>query len=540
MSSHQNSEDVDPTTAGHAQTGNSSGSPAPSSMPQTSPAAQRSQPQPNSSAEKDDDDVRSDARSDSVARQLAVEEHEEHLGEQVRIERHAQDRETAWRRRAQTASPNPQPQQTTSQPPPLIIGAPLGRNLTAIEAATRLVSQWEAIHESTLQSTPEAASPILEELTQARNQLAALTAQQQQPASSSSLSAFSLEEETQDPIATPLNSLEAHKSAAIASRIEFLAESLEDSHFPPERANIAAAVSLYRAARIPYSANWALLYAGHLVDFAPTYASFTADRAARLDRYARLHGEGWLWIEPPLAREPGGPTFFSARRGTFLPENDTSYDMGHYSVTMSFRRMKNLVYRGGPGADVSPKRKHDRLARSSDDDDDGEGIIKSPETWPAYFSDDEDPDASDTSPGLHPSSSSSSSSSAHRAGIEPGARLRASRPSRHPRMARDRDAPTLHFRLLLDSGATLPLIYDRDARALGIRRDTYAAVSRIRLEISSDLDRTPTLTPSRSLGYMSVPPVNVCLPEVLSLYTAWVFSGVEAVTGGYWSIDSCS
>ncbi|KAK1990642.1 hypothetical protein LX36DRAFT_620438, partial [Colletotrichum falcatum] len=456
MSYRQDSRDIDPTVAGHGQRRNSSGGPVPGS-PETSPTAQPLQPQPSSPAptEQDDEGLGSDASSDSVSRQLAIEERDEHLREQVRIEVDAQERESAWRRRLRTESPSPQPQQTP-QPPPLIIGAPLGKNLTAVEAATRLVSQWEAIHESVLQSTPEAASPILEELTQARDQLAALAAAQQQRASSS-LPALPLEGETQDPIATPLNSLDAHKTAAIASRVELLTESLEDSDFPPERANIAAAVSLYRAGRIPYSASWALIYAGHLVDFAPTYASFTADRADRLDRYARLHGEGWLWIEPPLAREPGGPTFFSARRGTFLPENDTSYDMGHYSVTMSFRRMKNLVYRGGaPAADPSSgKRKHDRLSRDSDDDDDDEGIVKAGEGWPAYFSDEEGPGAS-----------------------SPSSALRASRPSRHPRMTRDHAAPTLHFRLLLDSGATLPLIYDRDARALGIRRAAYAAVSR--------------------------------------------------------------
>ncbi|KAK2010386.1 hypothetical protein LZ32DRAFT_511649, partial [Colletotrichum eremochloae] len=459
MTYNQNSRDTDPTIAGHDQTGNSPGGHAASSVPETPPSPQPSQPHPGfpAPAEEDDDGSRSDASSDAAARQLAIEEHEEHLREQVRIELDAQDRESAWRRRLQTESSNPQLQQTPSLPPPLIIGAPLGRNLTAIEAATRLVSQWEAIHESTLQSTPDAASPILEELTEARAQLAALIAQQQQ---ASSLSAFPLEGETQNPAATPLNSLDAHKAAAIASRIELLTESLEDSHFPPERANITAVVSLYRAGRIPYSVNWALIYAGHLVDFAPTYASFTADRADRLNRYARLHGEGWLWIEPPLSREPGGPTFFSARRGTFLPENDTSYDMGHYSVTMSFRRMKNLVYRGAPVAEASGKRKQDHVSRGSDEYDDNEGVIRAGESWPAYFSD-EDPDASAVSSDLTPSSA-----------------LRASRPSRHPCMARDHAAPTLHFRLLLDSGATLPLIYDHDARALGIRRATYAAVSR--------------------------------------------------------------
>ncbi|GKT64874.1 hypothetical protein ColTof4_07272 [Colletotrichum tofieldiae] len=504
MSYRQNSDGLDPSVAFYDQASNSFIEPVPVSAAESSPLPQP-QPQPNSPAQADEDDdgSRSDAGSGFLARPLEIEEHEGYLEEEVRIELDAQQHEADWRRRPKTEPPNPEPQQTPPQPPPLIIGAPLGRNLTAIEAATRLVSQWEGIHQSTLQSTPGAASPILEELTRARTQLAALTAEQQQRFSTSPLAGGS-----QNSIATPLNSLDAHKSAAIASRIRFLADSLEDSHFPPERANISAAISLYRTARVPYSANWALLYAGHLVDFAPTYASFTADRAARLDRYARLHGEGWLWVEPPLAREPGGPTFFSARRGTFLPENDTSYDMGHYSVTMSFRRMKSLVYRGALVTNTSRKRKPDLLSRSSDD----EGVMSDEEQWPARFPDG-DPDASGSSPsadspGLPPS--------AHDADVKPATHLRRNRPSRHPLMARDPAAPTLHFRLLLDSGATLPLIYDRDVRALGIRRKTYAAVSRVNVETATDQMATWLYEMQ-----VSVVDTQTCEPLVSSTSPVW-------------------
>ncbi|KZL86436.1 hypothetical protein CI238_02581 [Colletotrichum incanum] len=507
MSYHQNSEEFDPSVTGYDQASNSSFEPAPVSAPESSPSPRlpQPQPQPNSPAQDEGDDDVSRSDTDILARQLAIEQHEAYLEEEVRIELHAQQHEADWRRRPKTEPPSPERQQTPSQSPPLIIGAPLGRNLTAIEAATRLVSQWEAILQSTLQSTPEAASPILEELTRARTQLAALKAEQQQRSSSS---IFPLEGDSQNIVTTPLNSLDAHKSAAMASRIQFLADSLEDSHFPPERANISAAISLYHTARIPYSANWALLYAGHLVDFAPTYASFTADRAARLDRYARLHGEGWLWLEPPLAREPGGPTFFSARRGTFLPENDTSYDMGHYSVTMSFRRMKNLVYRRAAVTNMSRKRKHGHLAQSSDNEE----TMSDEEQWPAHFSD-IDSDASDSaactnSPRILPS--------AHRAGIKPATHLRRNRPSRHPLMARDPAAPTLHFRLLLDSGATLPLIYDRDARALGIRRNTYAAVSRINVETATDQMATWLYEMQ-----VSVVDTQTCEPLVSSTSPVW-------------------
>ncbi|GKT41638.1 uncharacterized protein ColSpa_01819 [Colletotrichum spaethianum] len=473
MSYHQNPEEIDPSVAGYEQAHSSSVEPVPTPVSERSPSPRLLQPQLDSPAQAEEDGSTSDTSSSLIARQLSIEGQEEDLEEQAHIELEAQGREAAWRHHPQPISPNPQQQQT----PPMIIGAPLGRNLTVLEATSRLVSQWEAIYQSTLQSSPEAASPILEELTEARDVLAALTAEQQQ-AYPPSLSSF--KEETQDPITTPLNSLNAYKSAAVASRIQFLTDSLVDSHFPPERANITAAISLYHTGRIPYSANWALLYAGHLVDFAPNYASFTADRPARLDRYARLYGEGWLWIEPPLAREAGGPNFFSARRGTFVPETDTSYDMGHYSVTMSFRRMKSLVYRGAAVTDISRKRKHDHLAHSSDDD---EGILGDEEQWPAQFLD-VDSHALDSA--LCFKSPKIPSSSDHDPGMLSTTRLRSNRPSRHPHMARDHAAPTLHYRLLLDSGATLPMIYDRDARALGICRKTYAAVSRINVETASD------------------------------------------------------
>ncbi|KAK7459782.1 hypothetical protein Landi51_00031 [Colletotrichum acutatum] len=469
---------------------------------------------------------------EEAARRLEVEAHERELDEQIRTELETQEREAIWRRRLQAESinNNPQTSQAPSQTPPLVIGAPLGKNLTVVEAARRLVKQWEAIYESTLSSCPDAAGPILEELTQARARLDTLVAHQQQHHG----------EDTQiplldeDPTTTPLNSLQAHKDQAIASRVKFLTDSLPDSSFPPERANITAAISLYSASRIPYSANWALIYAGHLVDFAPNYASFTADRAARLARYNRLHGEGWLWIEPPLARNAGGgpSPFFSARKSTFLPETDSTYDMGHYSVTMSFRRMKSFAYCGAEpllrSMAVSKKRKHEEC-----NDNDEEAAMVNLKDWPvvAENEDYDDLDAASDSdlpcfpPRYARKPKSPAPSSSSRAGIKPPSALRRNRPSRHPHMARDPAAPTLHFRTLLDSGATLPMLYNRDARALGIERGFYAAVSRISVETASD-------TVATWLYEMEVAVVDTVTCEPLVSASSPVWPAEEPMLGG--------
>ncbi|EXF74564.1 hypothetical protein CFIO01_12287 [Colletotrichum fioriniae PJ7] len=492
---------------------------------------------PNSAHADDGNHEEADLCSpEEFARRLEVEAHERYLNEQIRIELETQEREAMWHRRMQAESlNNPHTSQAPSQTPPLVVGAPLGKNLTVLEAARRLVVQWEAIHESTLSSNPDAAGPILEELTQARAQLDVLTAHQQRHHGEEDTHVPPLDLD-EDSATTPLNSLQAHKDQAIASRVKFLTDSLSDSSFPPERANITAAISLYRASRIPYSANWALIYAGQLVDFAPTYASFTADRADRLARYSCLHGKGWLWIEPPLARDAGGgpSPFFSARKSTFLPETDSAYDMGHYSVTMSFRRMKSLAYCGAEpllrSMAVSKKRKHEER-----DDNDEEAATVNLKDWPVVAENQEYDDldaASDSDlPRFpprcvrRPKSPASSSSSSSRAGIKPPSALRRNRPSRHPHMARDPSAPTLHFRTLLDSGATLPMLYNRDARALGIERGSYAAVSRISIDTASD-------TVATWLYEMEVAVVDTVTCEPLVSASSPVWPAEQPMLGG--------
>ncbi|KAL0935008.1 uncharacterized protein CTRU02_209599 [Colletotrichum truncatum] len=369
----------------------------------------------------------------------AAKENERQVLEQAGIELETQELEAHWRRRLHTETPVP-------AQPSLVIGAPLGKNLTAAEAARRLVSQWEAIYKATVSETPEGAASVLESLDEARAQLASFQ-------SSDGGSSFG-------EISTPLNSLAEHKLNSVSSRIQVLESALLESTFPPERANISAAISFYRNSSIPYSSNWALVYAGNLVDFAPTYASFTSDRAERLDRYSRMYGEGWLWFEPPLARESA--PIFSARRGTWLPETDTSFDMGHYSVAMSFRRMKNLAYHG-----TNSSRKRRRSEISDEDEID----------WPLSSAE------TDSESSLSPTARPSRKRAQEKA---PPTQLRESRPTRHPHMTTDPAAPVLHFSMLLDSGATLPMLYHHDMLALGINPNQYAAVSCITVETAAD------------------------------------------------------
>lgn len=61
------------------------------------------------------------------------------------------------------------------EPPTTIIGAPLGRNLSAIEAADALVDRWERIYEKTLQNHgPDAVAGIAKQLAEARESRAEL------------------------------------------------------------------------------------------------------------------------------------------------------------------------------------------------------------------------------------------------------------------------------------------------------------------------------------------------------------------------------
>lgn len=136
---------------------------------------------------------------------------------------------------------------------------------------------------------------------------------------------------------------------AIAERLQDLHDVLQDSTFPPERQNISAAITGYESGAIPFSSeHYTLIWAGLIVDRCPDYASFTHDRVSRLDAYHAAHGPGWLWYEPPLStsRTP----LITAKKGLCLPNigRTITEDMGHYTISMSFRRRQALTTRPTP------------------------------------------------------------------------------------------------------------------------------------------------------------------------------------------------
>jgi hypothetical protein len=86
-----------------------------------------------------------------------------------------------------------------------------------------------------------------------------------------------------------------------------LREVIETSECPAEVANIFGAIKAYQDGLIQYWNKWTLIWNGRVVDYCPSYASFSQDRTARLDRYAEEFGPGWLWYEAPLEQAGSDP-----------------------------------------------------------------------------------------------------------------------------------------------------------------------------------------------------------------------------------------
>lgn len=255
---------------------------------------------------------------------------------------------------------------------------------------------------------------------------------------------------------------------AIQQRLDLLRFLLQDSEFAPERANIEAAIAGYESGEIPYSDAYTLIWAGRIVDRCPSFDSFTADRGERLERYLAEHGPGWLWYEPPLSGSGGatrGPTVL-AKKGLCL-ENHASWrarteNMGHYRVTMGFRRRKEHVARdAGGGAPYPPlptaaavrpaatrylpPRKARTLSSATTTTTPTTMLTTTPSTF---------------------SATTNNSTNNHAA---PTAKTILTEP--------DHDGPRIFWPTLLDSGATLPCIYEADLPLLRIDRARYAAQS---------------------------------------------------------------
>ncbi|KAI8950591.1 hypothetical protein F4801DRAFT_339835 [Xylaria longipes] len=135
------------------------------------------------------------------------------------------------------------------------------------------------------------------------------------------------------------------KEERISSRLDLLKWALDSSQCDDESVNIKAAIQGYESGEIPYSCDFTLIYAGHIVDRCQTYNSFCVDRSERLDRYFENYGPGWLWHEPPLASS-GADVL--GKKGICLERNapSSTFGIGHYNINLEFAVRRGRVSRG--------------------------------------------------------------------------------------------------------------------------------------------------------------------------------------------------
>ncbi|KAK4193465.1 hypothetical protein QBC35DRAFT_527508 [Podospora australis] len=263
----------------------------------------------------------------------------------------------------------------------------------------------------------------------------------------------------------PRSELTSIQTDLINQRLDALRSFISDSEFAPEKTNMEAAIAGYESGDIPYSnTHYTLIWAGKIVDRHESFESFTQNRSALLDRYATDHGPGWLWYEPPLSAEPS----VTAKKNICLvnkPFWRSRHDnMGHFRLPIGFRRRKDLVSR----------------------------------------------------PPAPPSISSSTTTT------NPWATRRRSS-LHHPKQntsvktAIDPDGPTVIWETLLDSGATLPCIYEADLPLLNIPKTNYAATTVKTVSTASgiihsrvyDMNATIVCPPPSSSSSSSTLPPNL-------------------------------
>ncbi|KAH6853594.1 hypothetical protein B0I37DRAFT_400740 [Chaetomium sp. MPI-CAGE-AT-0009] len=347
-------------------------------------------------------------RTRSVAR---IETEQQQHQQQQEQQRHQQEQASPDVSGAQSTISPQQNGSAEEWKPSIVIGSSLwteGEDLNAIQIADRKVAQtrlW-VDHYRGVPYFVQAHQKALEERAQLDE---------------------SAEENTK-----PRSTLKSTHDDAIHDRLDVLRTLLQDSNFPPERANIEAAISGYQSGAIPYSDAYTLLWAGQIVDRCADFDAFTQDRTTRLGRYAATHGPGWLWYEPPLSSSNSsagthrGPTIL-AKKGFCLESKQAwrqgTENMGHYNIRMGFRRRKCNVTRGTTHTHTTP-------TTSS---------IPHPDTSPPHS----------TTP--------------------------------------DPDGPQLIYNMLLDSGATLPTLWAGDLPALGIEPARYAAQSARRVNTADSV-----------------------------------------------------
>ncbi len=235
--------------------------------------------------------------------------------------------------------------------------------------------------------------------------------------------------------------------ALVDDRLHALRSVLAESIFPPERANMRAAIAGYESGAIAIGTHYTVIWAGRIVDTSPTYTALVTDRPQRLDRYAAEHGPGWLWWEPPLWPDAAVRPM---KKGVCLP-NMLKHDPdapGYFKVRMGFRRLRPMVNRtsAGPNA-TSQHQPVDMLAKAS----------SSSSSFPLAAKPRDNKVSTTSQPSLPP-------------------------PSRPPPQERvphevDPTAPFMFYSCLLDSGASVPCLYASDLVDCGIDPASYAAQS---------------------------------------------------------------
>ncbi|KAI0011974.1 hypothetical protein F4779DRAFT_626280 [Xylariaceae sp. FL0662B] len=219
--------------------------------------------------------------------------------------------------------PNPANTEVNQERKPwesLVVGD-LGENLSYIEEKDREIEQQRYILKYHEENSPHEAAhhkKILEELIEERAQM-------------SDSEENNMPEEQRE------------EKDRLAERMSALNWALETCQCKAEEVNIRAAIQGYQTGDIPYSRNFTLIYAGHIVDVCSTYRSFCEDRQERLDRYYATFGPGWLWHEPPLS----GPRFeVLAKKSLCLDRVRGPYQIGCYPVDLRFTVDKRKVMRG--------------------------------------------------------------------------------------------------------------------------------------------------------------------------------------------------
>ncbi|KAI9802732.1 MAG: hypothetical protein M1825_002754 [Sarcosagium campestre] len=204
------------------------------------------------------------------------------------------------------------------------------------------------------------------------------------------------------------------EKTAVVKRLQTLNWALDTSRFEPERENIRAAIEAYNKNVVTYGKDYAVFYAGKVVDRVNSYADLVKTRHERLDRYAAKYGPHWLWFEPPL----DGGSELNCLASATASRDPNMMGFNSYHINMRFWKQEGWVRR----LDL-PLASHPNRSITIDDP---MGF------WPT---------------------------------------------SAEGEVYTGLDGPKITFNMVLDSGSSIPVLDERDIHGLGIVDTTYAAQS---------------------------------------------------------------